>query len=162
MSKKKVCIILPCYRVKHKIYEVYKKLIIKKIDKLIFVDDCCPQKSVQYLKSKIKQTKKIQFIFLNKNNGVGGATLKGFKIAQEQGYDILLKFDADNQHKVGDLSKIIKSLIKDKVLFCKGYRKLNLSDCWKRKMPLIRFIGTNALTIISRLTTKNEHFCIRS
>ena len=72
MSKKKVCIILPCYRVKHKIYQVYKKLIKLKINKIIFLDDKCPEHSTQYLKSKIKKSKKIQFVFLNKNNGVGG------------------------------------------------------------------------------------------
>lgn len=155
MSKKKVCVILPCYNVKHKIYEVYKKLILTKIDKLIFVDDCCPQKSVQFLGTRIKKTKKIQFIFLNKNKGVGGATLEGFKRAQKQGYEILLKFDADNQHKVKDLLKIIKILQKKEVLFCKGFRKLNLKDSLKRKMPLIRILGTNALTMISRITTNN-------
>ena len=155
MSKKKICVILPCYRVKHKIYQVYKKLIKLKINKIIFVDDYCPENSVQYLKSKIKKTKKMQFVFLNKNNGVGGATLKGFKIAAEQGYDILLKFDSDNQHKVKDLTKIIQFLQDDDVLFCKGYRNLNLNNSFRRKMPLIRILGTNALTFVSKLITLN-------
>tara|TARA_B100000787_G_scaffold170026_1_gene163520 strand:+ start:3928 stop:4650 length:723 start_codon:yes stop_codon:yes gene_type:complete len=155
MSKNKVCVILPCYRVKHKIYQAYKQLMKLSIDKLIFVDDCCPDNSVKYLQSKIKKTKKIQFVFLSKNNGVGGATLKGFNIAKNQGFDILLKFDSDNQHKVKDLSKIIQFLKNDDVLFCKGYRNLNLNKSFRRKMPLIRIIGTNALTFISRLITLN-------
>jgi len=107
MSKNRVCIILPCYRVKHKIYTVYKKLISQKIDCLIFVDDNCPQKSVKYLKSRINTNKKVQFIFLRKNLGVGGATLKGFKSAFDQGYDLILKFDSDNQHKIIDLAKSV-------------------------------------------------------
>ena len=78
MSKKKVCVILPCFRVKSKIYNIYKKTINKKIDCLIFVDDCCPEKSVNFLKSKIKKNKKIKFLFMKKNSGVGGATLAGF------------------------------------------------------------------------------------
>ena len=155
MSKKKICIILPCYRVKHKIYAVYKKLIKKRFDCLIFVDDNCPQKSVKFLKSKVKKNKKIQFIFLKKNLGVGGATLKGFYSAHSQGYDIIIKFDSDNQHKIVDLMKIIKKLNKKKVLFCKGYRKLNLKDSMKRNMPLVRTLGAYALTFISKITTKN-------
>lgn len=155
MSKKKVCVILPCYRVKHKIYQVYKKLSKINVDKLIFVDDFCPENSVLYLKSKIKKTKKIEFLFLSKNNGVGGATLKGFKIASNQGYDILIKFDSDNQHKVKDLSKIVKFLQNKNVLFCKGYRDLRFINALKRKMPLVRILGTNGLTIISRLITLN-------
>ena len=155
MSKNKVCIILPCYRVKHKIYTVYKKLINQKIDCLIFVDDNCPQKSVKYLKSRISKNKKVQFIFLRKNLGVGGATLKGFKSAFDQGYDLILKFDSDNQHKIIDLIKIIKKLKEPEVYFCKGYRNLTLKDSFKRKMPLIRTLGASALTIISKITTSN-------
>ena len=155
MIKKKVCVILPCYRVKHKIYTVYKKLIKTKIDLLIFVDDKCTQNSVEYLKSKTKTNKKVQFIFLKKNLGVGGATLKGFESAYNQGFELLIKFDADNQHKIIDLLKIIKKLKQENVLFCKGYRNLNLKDSFKRRMPLIRIVGANSLTFISNIITNN-------
>jgi len=155
MAKKKICIILPCYRVRHKIYTVYKKLVKKKIDCLIFVDDKCPDGSVSYLQSKIKKNKKVQYIFLNKNYGVGGATLKGFRSAYKQGFEILIKFDADNQHKTVDLIKIIKKLSQQNVNFCKGYRNLNLKDSFKRGMPLIRTLGASALTYISQINTKN-------
>ena len=153
--KKKVCVVLPCYRVKHKIYDVYVKLIKEKIDCIIFVDDYCPQKSVSYLKSKIRLTKKIQFIFLKKNFGVGGATIKGFQAAYKQGFDILIKFDADDQHKVIDLMKIVKKLKNRDVSFCKGYRNLSFKSSFKRKMPLIRIIGAKALTFLSRINTNN-------
>jgi len=155
MSKNNVCIILPCYKVKHKIYDVYKKLINEKIDCLIFVDDNCPEKSVKYLESRIKRNKKTQFIFLKSNLGVGGATLKGFRSAYNQGFDIIVKFDSDGQHKIFDLTKIIKKLKDPKVDFCKGYRNLNLKSSFKRGMPLIRIFGASALTFISKITTNN-------
>ena len=155
MVKKKICVILPCYRVKHKIYAVYKKLIRTKIDCLIFVDDKCPNKSVSYLKSKIKKSKRVQYIFLYKNSGVGNATLKGFKSAYKQGFELLIKFDADNQHRIIDLIKIVKKLNQQDVTFCKGSRNLNLKACYKRRMPFLRSLGASALTYISRITTKN-------
>ena len=155
MSKNKVCVILPCYRVKHKIHSVYKKLIKKKIDCLIFVDDKCPEESGKYLKSIIKKNKKVQFLFLRKNLGVGGATLKGFASALNQDFDIIVKFDSDDQHKINDLIKIINKLNQKNVLFCKGYRNLGFNDSVKRSMPLIRVLGANALTFISKITTKN-------
>ena len=153
--KNKTCVVLPCFRVKHKIYDVYKKLIKQKIDCIIFVDDFCPQKSVLHLRSKIKSQKKIQFIFLKKNYGVGGATIKGFQSAFDQGYDIVIKFDADDQHKIVDLIKIIKKLKKKNINFCKGYRNLSFKYSFKRKMPLIRIIGARALTFLSRINTNN-------
>tara|TARA_X000000950_G_scaffold105315_1_gene132691 strand:- start:1425 stop:2144 length:720 start_codon:yes stop_codon:yes gene_type:complete len=155
MVKKKICVILPCYRVKHKIYTVYKKLIKTKIDCLIFVDDKCPNKSVSYLKSKIKKSKRVQYIFLDKNCGVGSATLRGFRSAYKQGFEILIKFDADNQHRIIDLIKIVKKLNQQDVIFCKAYRNLSLKACYKRRMPLVRSLGAIALTYISRITTKD-------
>ncbi len=154
--EKKVCVILPCYRVKHKIYNVYTKLIKEKIDLIIFVDDFCPQKSVSYLKSKVKYKKKVQFIFLKKNFGVGGATIKGLQSAYNQGYDILIKFDADDQHKIVDLKKIIKKLKNKNVNFCKGYRNLSFKDSFNRNMPLIRILGAKSLNFLSRINTNNS------
>ena len=155
MSGNKVCIILPCYKVKDQIYSVYKKLIIKKFDSLIFVDDKCPENSVNFLKSKIKKNKKVKYIFLKKNLGVGGATLKGFQLAKKKKYDIIVKFDSDDQHKISDLNKIINIIKKNDNIFCKGYRNLSLKASLKRKMPLIRIVGSNALTLMSRITTRN-------
>lgn len=155
MKKQKICVILPSYRVKNQIYIVYKKLINLNLDCIIFVDDNCPQKSVSYLKSKIKKNKKTHFIFSKKNLGVGGATLKGFKFAYKKKYDIIIKFDADNQHKIVDLIKITKKLKQKDINFCKGYRNLNFKASIKRGMPLIRILGANALTLLSNITTNN-------
>ena len=152
-----VCVVLPCFKVKNKIYLVYKKLIKLKIDKLIFVDDQCPQMSVKYLSDKInhKNKKKIQFLYLKKNLGVGGATLVGFKLALKQGYDIVIKFDSDNQHFTYDLKKIIKKLMMKNVLFCKGYRCLDIKRTIKSRMPLLRIFGAIVLTYITRVITQN-------
>lgn len=157
MKKQKVCVILPCYRVKNKILTVYKKLSKLKIECLIFVDDKCPQNSVFFLKSKIKQNKNIEFIFLKKNLGVGGATLAGFNLAMKKKYDIIIKFDADDQHKVLDLVRIIKKLKSENIEFCKGFRNLNLLASLKRNMPLIRIFGASGLTYLSNITTKKYH-----
>ncbi len=122
---------------------------------MIFVDDKCPEESVKYLESITKENKKIKYIFLKKNLGVGGATFKGLISARSQNYDIIVKFDADNQHRIKDLMKIINTLKREEVLFCKGYRDLSLSKSLKRNMPLIRVLGANVLTFMSQITTKN-------
>ena len=153
--KKKICVVLPCYKVKNNILKVYQKLKKKKIDLLIFVDDNCPFKSVSFLKSKIGIDNKVVFIFSKKNLGVGGASLRGIDLANKMKFDIIVKFDADNQHRVNDLMRVIKKLLKDNVYFCKGYRNLSFSASFKRKMPLIRILGANVLTYMSNFTTKN-------
>ena len=70
-------------------------------------------------------------------------------------FDIIIKFDADNQHRVNDLIAIKKKLLRDDIYFCKGYRNLSFKESFKRKMPLVRIIGANVLTYMSNLTTGN-------
>ena len=71
------------------------------------------------------------------------------------GFDILIKFDADNQHKVKDLLKLINLFKRENINFCKGYRDLTIKKSLKRKMPLIRIFGANMLTYISRFVANN-------
>ena len=46
--KRNICIVIPCYRVRHKILSVYNKIDFKVVDKVIIVDDCCPEKSGRF------------------------------------------------------------------------------------------------------------------
>ena len=150
MKKDKVCVVIPCYNVKKKIISVLKKINFKIVDKVIIVDDCCPENSGKFVKKKIK-SKKISFIFLKNNLGVGGATLAGFKLAKKKKYDIVVKLDGDGQHNPKILKKFVKVLSSKKYDFVKGYRILNIFS--KDKMPLLRKIGNICLTFISKIIT---------
>ena len=150
MRKNKVCVIIPCYKVKKKIISVLKKIDFKIVDKVVLVDDCCPENSGKFVKKNFK-SKKISYIFLKKNSGVGGATIAGFKLAKKIKYDIVIKLDGDGQHNPNILKKIIKVLSSEKYDFCKGYRSLNIFI--KDKMPLLRKIGNISLTLISKVIT---------
>ena len=150
MRKNKVCVIIPCYKVKKKIISVLKKIDFKIVDKVVIVDDCCPENSGKFVKKNFK-SKKISYIFLKKNSGVGGATIAGFKLAKKIKYDIVIKLDGDGQHNPNILKKIIKVLSSEKYDFCKGYRSLNIFI--KDKMPLLRKIGNISLTLISKVIT---------
>lgn len=150
MKKNKVCVIIPCYKVKKKIISVLKKIDFNIVDKVVIVDDCCPESSGKFVKKNFK-SKKISFIFLKKNLGVGGATITGFKLAKKIKYDIVIKLDGDGQHNPNILKKIIKVLSSEKYDFCKGYRILNIFN--KDKMPLLRKTGNISLTFISKIIT---------
>ena len=154
MKKKyKICVVIPCFNVRDSIEKVIKKINFKLIDKVIVIDDFCPEKTAFHLsKKKFKNV----MIFTNKKNlGVGGATLKGFKKAVEMKFDIVFKIDGDNQHEPKDLNKFIKLLNKPKVNFCKGTRFKNLSE--KKKIPFVRLMGNNILTYLCRINCRNTN-----
>ena len=61
--KKNICVIIPCYKVKSKIYNVVKKINFKIVDHVIVVDDYCPEESGYFLKKTLIFKNKISYIF---------------------------------------------------------------------------------------------------
>lgn len=69
------------------------------------------------------------------NRGVGAATKTGMDYAARAGADIVVTFDADGQHKSGDIEKVIAPIIKKKADLVIGSRLLKF-----QKMPVDRFL----------------------
>jgi glycosyltransferase involved in cell wall biosynthesis len=154
MNVNKTAIIIPCHNVKKNILNVIRKIDFKLIDTVYLVDDKCPQKSVIYAK-KILNNKKIKYIFLKKNLGVGGATIEGFKKALISNHTILIKIDGDGQHDPKDIVKFIQMLNKKNVKYCKGTRLLKKNNI--KNMPKLRFFGNIVLTYVNRYMTRNHN-----
>lgn len=154
--KKKVCVIIPCYNVRHKIIEVLNSHFLKKVDKIILVDDKCPQKTGNFLKKKISKNKKVKIILHKKNLGVGGAVISGYNYALKNKFNVIIKVDGDGQHDISIISNFIKNLITDNYQMCKGYRDLSLKFFNKKnRMPLIRLIGAKSLEYMMKINTRN-------
>ena len=154
MKKKiKVCVVIPSYKVKNIIEKVVKKIDFKLINKVIIVDDCCPENTGSYMIKK--NYKRVDVIINKKNLGVGGATLIGFKKAIKMKFDIVFKIDGDNQHEPKDLKRFIKFMQKPDVNFCKGTRFVNSLE--KKKIPIIRLMGNTMLTYLSRINCRNNN-----
>ena len=153
-SKRKVAIIIPCYKARDLIDSVVDNCLfyLKKLDKsiiykIIIIDDACPYKSCR----KIKENSLIKLIHNKKNLGVGASTIKGIKYALENNFDIFIKLDADGQHPpkyLVDLIPFIERLPKFQLFLTKGTRyKIRIS---KNKVPYARKIGTLFLDPIAR------------
>ena len=151
--KKKICVVIPCYNVKKKILSVINSRFLKKVDKIIIVDDRCPQNTGIFLKKKLRKNKKIKIILHKKNLGVGGATLTGINYAIKRNFFMIVKIDGDGQHNLSVISKFKNKIFYKNIDLCKGYRKLSIKDYKKNKMPLIRLIGAKVLTIITRINS---------
>ena len=58
----------------------------------------------------VRAYKNVRLINLCCNIGIGGAVQAGFKYAVRHGYDAALQFDADGQHRVEEIPKLLKSI----------------------------------------------------
>tara|TARA_Y100000591_G_scaffold293411_1_gene281304 strand:+ start:1305 stop:2039 length:735 start_codon:yes stop_codon:yes gene_type:complete len=151
--KKSICVIIPCYKVKKKILNVLKKIDYENVDKVIVVDDYCPENSGKIAEEFLN--KKVEVVYCDSNLGVGGASIFGFKKAIKEGFDILFKIDGDGQHDPKYIVKFKDVFENEHINFCKGSRFLIPEE--EKKIPKIRYIGNKILTYITKKICKIDN-----
>lgn len=152
-DRPKVAVVIPCYRVRDKIVDVVDS-VLSVVDFVIAVDDCCPEKSGEFLRS-VHTESKITIVFHKQNQGVGGAMITGFKTALDLGADIVVKMDGDGQMEARHLPRLIAPLVARKADFAKGNRFYDLRAL--RQMPLVRRLGNFGLTLLSKAASGFWH-----
>ncbi len=144
-----ITVVIPCYKVKNYVLDVINS-IPDLVTKIICVDDKCPENSGKLIQDQCKD-KRVLVLFNEKNLGVGGATLKGFKEANKLQSDVILKIDGDGQMDAKLISKFVKPILENKADYTKGNRFTNYENLLK--MPFIRLIGNIILTFLTKLSS---------
>lgn len=88
----------------------------------------------------------VEVIFHEKNQGVGGATMTGFKKAMELNYNIVIKLDGDGQMDPAKITTLIQPLIEKTADYTKGNRFVDFAAL--KHMPRIRLFGNSALSFL--------------
>jgi glycosyltransferase involved in cell wall biosynthesis len=83
------------------------------------------------------------------NLGQGAALQTGIEYALSEGADILVTFDADGQHRVSDIPRLVDALRRERADFALGSRFLGQTY----NLPLLRRWLLQAATVFTRLTT---------
>jgi dolichol-phosphate mannosyltransferase len=85
------------------------------------------------------------------NEGVGGATTRGFRHALEQGEGIIVKMDGDGQMDPADLPRLLEPLVAGQCDYAKGNRFLRSREL--DRMPKARLAGNFVLTFLTKLAS---------
>lgn len=142
----KIAVVIPAYRVKNKISQVLNS-IQDFVSYVIVVDDCCPEESGTFIESQeYNSIQNLEVIFHEKNKGVGGAVVTGYKRALELGCDVVVKVDGDGQMNLDYLPKLIAPILAGEADYAKGNRFVDFKML--RKMPKIRLIGNSVLSFV--------------
>tara|TARA_S200000501_G_scaffold377330_2_gene435322 strand:+ start:986 stop:1639 length:654 start_codon:yes stop_codon:yes gene_type:complete len=116
LEKFKVAVVIPAYNEEKTLKNIVTK--IKRFAKPIIVDDGSSDKT-RLIISKLG----IDIISNGKNMGYEYSIVKGIKYAKKKKFRFIVTFDADGQHKIKDLKRIIKILKKNKYCCVSGVRK---------------------------------------
>ena len=142
-------VVIPSYRVKAHIQEVIAG-IGKEVARIYVVDDACPEKTGEFVKSKIKD-KRVQVVFHQTNQGVGGAVITGYKQALEDGMDVVVKLDGDGQMDPQLIPTIARPVMEGNADYSKGNRFDSLENLFG--MPKIRIFGNAVLSLWSKVSS---------
>ena len=152
MNKKlKVCVVIPCFKVKDKILQVIKEIDLKYVNLILIIDDKCPERTGDVVRQKC--LKKVKVIKHQKNMGVGGATITGFKYAIKNKFDLVIKLDGDGQHEPKYIKRFIAQFKNTNLNFCKGTRFKSHRE--RGKIPIVRLFGNYILTFATKINCAN-------
>tara|TARA_B100001540_G_C15804025_1_gene641230 strand:- start:1856 stop:2740 length:885 start_codon:yes stop_codon:yes gene_type:complete len=142
-----IAIGIPAYNEEKNIAVIITKL--KKItDKIIVCDDGSSD-----FTAKISEELGAIVIKHEKNLGYGAAIRSIFLKAKESECDILVTFDADGQHKIEDINKVVKPIVDNESDIVIGSRFLNESE---KDVPNYRKVGIKIITKITNASIKKQ------
>jgi len=149
ISQLKIAVVIPCYREATRILDVIKA-IGTEVSHIIIIDDACPDKTGEHVKAHCTDPR-VQVLTHEKNTGVGGATMSGYKRAIEEGCEIIVKVDGDGQMDPSLIPALIAPLLEGTADYVKGNRFYNLDGL--SEMPRVRILGNLALSFASKASS---------
>jgi glycosyltransferase involved in cell wall biosynthesis len=144
----RVAVIIPVYCEEDRVRNVLNGLP-SWVDHVVVVDDASADRTAEVVGSI--EDKRCVLLRHEKNQGVGAATLTGWRKALELGADILVKMDGDGQMDPSALATLIAPLAEGKADYAKGNRFLHAMAL--TRMPWIRRFGNIGLSFMAKLAS---------
>lgn len=144
-----LAVVIPSYKVKKHILSVLSK-IGPEIKKIYVVDDYCPDGSGDFVKENCRDERVVVIKHIE-NQGVGGAVMTGYSTALQDGMDIIVKIDGDDQMDPSLIRKFVAPIIAGDADYTKGNRFFNLDSI--SVMPKIRLFGNAVLSLMTKLSS---------
>ncbi len=138
-KKPKILLIIPAYNEQENIKKTVDGVVKAGYDYIIINDGSTDNTEL------ICKSNKFNYINIISNLGIGGAVQTGYKYAKDNGYDIAVQFDADGQHDVSYVGKLIKPIEEGKAHLVIGSRFIEKSSSTFQS-TFLRRIGINIIS----------------
>ena len=150
LHKTTIAVVIPGYCVENTIHGVIASLP-PYVKHIIVVDDASPDQTAEILRQLSEQDIRITVLSHEKNQGVGGAMLTGFRKALELQAELVIKIDGDGQMDAAYIPKLLAPLLLGHADYAKGNRFRDFQAL--QKMPAIRRMGNMALGFLTKAAT---------
>lgn len=147
LNKVDAAVILPLYNEAENIDYILEDLKAVAGVGIIAVNDCSSDNTLAIL----NKYKHLVILDLSCNLGVGGAVQTGLKYARENGFEYIVKFDGDGQHRACDIVSLLKPLQLGEADIVIGSRFLNMNEGFRS--TIARRIGIKVFQVINYIVT---------
>jgi dolichol-phosphate mannosyltransferase len=144
-----IAVVIPCFRVKRHVLEVLAA-IPPEVGRVYVVDDACPEGSGDLVEGSCRDPR-VRVLRHERNEGVGGATLTGYRAALADGARVIVRLDGDGQMDPAAIPRLVRPVLDGEADYAKGNRFFQLEGL--RAMPRLRLLGNSLLSFASKLSS---------
>ncbi|MGO1071151.1 glycosyltransferase family 2 protein [Lysobacter sp. CA199] len=144
-----VAVVIPCHRVRRHIMDVIAS-IPELVSRIYVVDDRCPDESGRHVEA-LNTDPRVSVIYNEVNLGVGGAVIAGYQRALDDGCDVIVKMDGDDQMDARALPRLIGPILRGDADYTKGNRFYDLAQI--NRMPRLRIFGNAMLSFMTKISS---------
>ncbi|MDP8911681.1 MAG: glycosyltransferase family 2 protein [Actinomycetota bacterium] len=123
------------------------------VDRIYVVDDASQDGTAEC--ARRVGDPRVEVIEHERNEGVGGAIVTGYKRALEEQIDVTCVMAADNQMDPDDLLKLVEPVARDEVDYAKANR-LFTGQAWEL-IPRHRYLGNAVLSLLTKIASGYWH-----
>ncbi len=125
------------------------------VDRIYVVDDGSPDGTVERARTAAAEDPRIAVIQREHNGGVGAAVVTGYRQALEDGVDVAVVMNADNQMDPEDLEHLVVPVARGEVDYAKANR-LFTGQAWQL-IPHSRYLGNAILSLWTKVASGYWH-----
>jgi dolichol-phosphate mannosyltransferase len=144
-----IAVVIPCYRVTRHVLAVIRA-VPPEVSLIVCVDDACPDESGRHIEEASVDAR-VVVLRHEKNQGVGGAMVTGYRAALARDARVIVKVDGDGQMDPRLIPAFVAPIVGGFADYTKGnrfYRPESLTG-----MPWKRLAGNAALSFMSKFSS---------
>lgn len=145
----RIAVIIPSWKVRQQVLGVISA-IGPDVWRIYVVDDKCPEECGKYVEEQAEDPR-VRVLYHEKNRGVGGAVMTGYRAALADGARIIVKVDGDGQMDPALIPYFVEPIVSGVADYTKGNRFFDLENIGA--MPKVRLFGNAVLSFMAKLST---------
>lgn len=154
-KNRRIAVVIPAYNEARLVGQVIAS-VPEYVDYVIAVDDCSGDATLAAIESAAGSAGgRLVALRTPQNQGVGGATMLGYRKALELDCDVAVKMDGDGQMSPEHLPLLLDAVVEQGYDYAKGNRFL--AGASLAQMPRLRLFGNVVLTFVNKLASGYWH-----